>query len=105
MSSHLHNLCKHYRPWCFPYDRVNACSWNLLSISFTKRRCHKNGFRTIKFKSVLNSGTLSPQSSYLTGGMETHSLSTNLASVSRLTVRLAAIGLRPFDVGGRDCFF
>lgn len=34
------------------------------------------------------------------------SFSTNLASVSRLTVRLAAIGLRPFDVGGQgDCFF
>ena len=55
---------------------------------------------------MLNSGTLTPQSSYLTGGMEPHSLSTNLASVSRLTVRLAAIGLRPFDVGGQgDCFF
>ena len=55
---------------------------------------------------MLNSGTLSPQSSYLTGGMEPHSLSTNLASVSRPTVRLAAIGLRPFDVGRQgDCFF
>lgn len=38
--------------------------------------------------------------------MEPHSLSTNLASVSRLTARLAAIGLRPFDVGGQgNCFF
>ena len=106
VSSRLHNLCKHYRAWCFPYNRVNGCSWNVLSISFTKRRCHKNGFTTIKFKSELNSGTLSPQSSYLRGGMEPHSLSTNLASVSRLTARLAAIGLRPFDVGGQgNCFF
>ena len=32
VSSRLHNLCKHYRAWCFPYNRVNGCSWNVLSI-------------------------------------------------------------------------
>ena len=68
-----------------------ACRWNVFSSS---RRCHKSRFRTFKFKSVLNSVsttcTCSP-SSYLSGSIEPHSLSTsntNLASVSRLNGRV-----------------
>ena len=97
VSSHLHDLCKHYRTWSFQYNRDNACRWNVFSSSVTKRKCHKSRFRTFKFKSVLNSvsttctcntnsGTSCSLSSYLSGGIAPHSLSssnTNLASVSR----------------------
>ena len=55
VSSHLHDLCKHYKTWSFQYNRDNACRWNLFSSSVTKRKCHKSRFRTFKFKSVLNS--------------------------------------------------
>ena len=102
VSSHLHDLCKHYRTWSFQYNRDNACRWNVFSSSVTKRKCHKSRFRTFKFKSVLNSvsttctcntnsGTSCSPSSYLSGGIEPHSLSssnTNLASVSRLNGRI-----------------
>ena len=74
----------------------------MFSSSVTKRKCHKSHFRTFKFKSVLNSvsttctcntnsGTSCSPSSYLSGGIEPHSLSssnTNLASVSRLNGRI-----------------
>ena len=97
VSSHLHDLCKHYRTWSFQYNRDNACRWNVFSSSVTKRKCHKSRLRTFKFKSVLNSvsttcacntnsGTSCSPSSYLSGGIEPHSLSSsdrNLASVSR----------------------
>ena len=98
VSSHLHDLCKHYRTWSFQYNRDNVCRWNVFSSSVTKRKCHKSRFRTFKFKSVLNSvsttctcntnsGTSCSPSRYLSGGIEPHSLSssnTNLALVSRL---------------------
>ena len=70
VSSHLHVLCKHYKTWSFQYNRDNACRWNVFS------------------SSVTNSGTSCSPSSYLSGGIEPHSLSssnTNLASVSRLS--------------------
>ena len=119
VSSHLHDLCKHYKTWSFHYNRDNACRWNVFSCSVTKRKCHKSRFRTLKFKSVLNSvsttctcntnsGTSCSSSSYLSGGIEPHSFSSSntYASVSRLTIRLAAVGLKPVDVGGQgDCFF
>ena len=74
----------------------------MFSSSVTKRKCHKSRFRTFKFKSVLNSvsttctcntnsGTSWSPSSYLSGGIEPHSLSssnTNLASFSRLYGRI-----------------
>ena len=102
MSSHLHDLCKHYKTWSFQYNRDNACRWNVFSGSVTKRKCYKSRFRTFKFKSVLNSvsttctcntnsGTSCSPSSYLSGGIEPHSLSSsnrNLASVSRLNGRI-----------------
>ena len=100
VSSHLHDLCKHYKTWSFQYNRDNACRWNVFSSSVTKRKCHKSRFRTFKFKSVLNSvsttcnansGTSCSPSSYLSGGIEPHSLAssnTNLASVSRLNARI-----------------
>ena len=119
VSSYLHDLCKHYRAWSFQYNRDNACRWNVFSSSVTKRKCQNSRFRTLKFKSVLNSvlttctcntnsGTSCSPSSYLSGGIEPHSFSSSntYASVSRLTIRLAAVGLKPVDVGGRgDCFF
>ena len=66
-----------------------ACRWNVFSSSVTKRKCHKSRFRTFKFKSVLhsvsttctcntNSGTSCSPSSYLSGGIEPHSLSSSL---------------------------
>ena len=102
MSSHLHDLCKHYRTWSFQYNRDHACRWNVFSSSLTKRKCPKSRFRTFKVKSVLNSvsttctcntnsGTSCSPSSYLSGGIEPHTLSssnTNLASVSRLNGRI-----------------
>ena len=101
VSSHLHDLCKH-RTWSFQYNRDNACRWNVFSSSVTKRKCPKSRFRTFKVKSVLNSvsttckcntnsGTSCSPSSYLSGGIEPHTLSssnTNLASVSRLNGRI-----------------
>ena len=73
-------------------------------VQWQKGNCHKSRFRTFKFKSVLNSvsttctcntnsGTPCSPSSYLSGGIEPHSLSssssnTNLASVSRLNGRI-----------------
>ena len=41
MSSHLHDLCKHYRTWSFQYNRDNACRWNVFSSSVTKRNVIK----------------------------------------------------------------
>ena len=119
MSSHRHDLCEHYKTWSFQYNRDNACHWNVFSSSVTKRKCHNSRFRTLKFKSVLNSvsttctcntnsGTSCSPSSYLSGGIEPHSFSSSntYVSVSRLTIRLAAVGLKPVDVGGQgDCFF
>lgn len=86
----------------------------------TKRKYHNSRFRTSKFKSVLNSvtttctcntnsGTSCSPSSFLSGGIEPHSFSssnTNLASLSRQTISLAAVGLKPADADGQgDCFF
>ena len=42
VSSHLHDLCKHYKTWPFQYNRDNACRWNVFSSSVTKRKCHKS---------------------------------------------------------------
>lgn len=117
-SSHLHNLYKHYWAWCSRYVRDNVCCRKEFSNSFRKRFL-KNAVNTFQLKSVYksissNSGSkiYSSQSTYLQGGMDQHCLSisnTNVAlnsSILRLTERLAAIGLKPVDVGGQgDCFF
>ena len=81
VSSHLHDLCKHYREWSFQYNRDNACRWNVSSGSVTKRKSHKSHFRTSKFKLVrnsesttctchTNSGISCSPSSFLSGGIE-----------------------------------
>ena len=117
-SSHLHNLYKHYWAWCSRYVRDSVCCRKEFSNSFRKRFL-KNAVNTFQLKSVYkstssNSGSkiYSSQSTYLQGGMDQHCLSisnTNVAlnsSILRLTERLAAIGLKPVDVGGQgDCFF
>ena len=88
VSSHLHDLCKHYRAWSFQYNRDNPCLWNVYPSSVTKRKCHKSRLRTLKLKSVLNSvsttctcntnsGTSCSSSSYLSGGIEPHSFSSS----------------------------
>ena len=79
------------------FSRDNACRWNVFSSSVTKRKCRKSRFRTL-LNSVsttctcnANSGTSCSPWSYLSGGIEPHSLSssnTNLASVSRLSGRI-----------------
>ena len=37
VSSHLHDLCKHYKTWSFQYNRDNACRWNVFFSSVTKK--------------------------------------------------------------------